>query len=444
MTPSPTEPMWLLWAVAVAMLVLALAGLLWPLLHDPAEPVAPDDDAQARLRELYRAQRDELERDVAHHALAPADRALALDELQRRLLHAFDRTPTAPDAAPRTRRWQRQAPAVVLTLALPLGALALYLQAGDPRAAALLAQVQQDTHEAAGQDIDAMVERLAARLQHQPEDLEGWMVLARSREMQEDFDTASQAYRRAIALADGRDAPPALRARMRADLADALASSRDGALDGPVQDALDQALALDPEQPKALALAGSAAWRGGDRDAARRHWTRLLGLLAPDSDIALRVRSDLARLDEGDAQPMAAPMAAPAAPAAITGTVLLAPSVRARVEPTDTVFIVARARGAGPMPVAVLRLRADRLPTTFVLDERTAMSPERPMSAFDEFDVEAWVSRSGSARHEAGQPASASRLLRLGSHDAALLIDRADPSVSPGQRDPETSTRDSR
>jgi cytochrome c-type biogenesis protein CcmH len=184
---------------------------------------------------------------------------------------------------------------------LPLGALGLYLQVGDPRAAASLAQSRPDTHAGKGIDADAMVARLAERLQQAPDDLEGWMVLARSREVQEDFAAAAQAYQRAAELAARQQAPAELQARLLADLADALASAHGGALDGPVQAALDAALALHPDQPKALALAGTAAARRGDRDAARRHWGRLLPLLEPDSDIALRLRNGIGSLDGGAA-----------------------------------------------------------------------------------------------------------------------------------------------
>jgi cytochrome c-type biogenesis protein CcmH len=291
------NPIWTLWATALALLLIALAGLLWPLLRETTAAPEGRTDIEARLRQLYRAQRDELDR----QALPPADHRQAVDELQRRLLDDIDRATAAAPAAAPDGPWRKRMPAAVLSVLLPLGALGLYLQVGDPRAAASLAQSRPDTHAGKGIDADAMVARLAERLRQAPDDLEGWMVLARSREVQEDFAAAAQAYQRAAELAARQQAPAELQARLLADLADALASAHGGALDGPVQAALDAALALHPDQPKALALAGTAAARRGDRDAARRHWGRLLPLLEPDSDIALRLRNGIGSLDGGAA-----------------------------------------------------------------------------------------------------------------------------------------------
>ncbi|MDH0868410.1 c-type cytochrome biogenesis protein CcmI, partial [Mitsuaria sp. GD03876] len=175
-------------------------------------------------------------------------------------------------------RWSRLGVAGVLSLGLPVAALAVYLEVGDPRAAAEETSGGGASHATEGVDVDAMVDRLAAKLAASPQDLQGWMVLARSREVQERYGDAVDAYRRAIALASGADQTQ-LRAKLQADLADAVGSQQGGDLGGPAQAAIDAALALDPDQPKALALAGAAAVRRGDTASARRHWTRLLGLL---------------------------------------------------------------------------------------------------------------------------------------------------------------------
>ena len=215
--------------------------------------------------------------------------------LLRPLLRAEDEAPAALDAR-RAGRWWRHGAAGVLSLALPVAALAVYLQVGDPRAAAEEATGGGATHATEGVDVDAMVDRLAAKLAAAPQDLQGWMVLARSREVQERYDQAAEAYRRAIALAAAPDQRH-LRAKLHADLADALGSQQGGDLSGPAQAAIDAALALEPDQPKALALAGAAAVRRGDAPSARLHWARLLSLLEPGSDMAQRVSADLARLD---------------------------------------------------------------------------------------------------------------------------------------------------
>lgn len=470
------NPMTWLWATALGLLLLALAGLLWPLLREPAPAgatdghtggaadgsttattgarrdghVAADDgtgEARALLRQLYRAQQAELDHELGQQTLSSADRQQAHDELQRGLLDDIDRADAASRHLGHDSAWLRRVPALVLALGLPLAALGLYGQVGDPRAAATLAQAEPMLH-AGPADVDAMVARLAERLEQQPDDLEGWVVLARSREVQERFDAASQAYQRAITLAAQQQVPAGFQARLHADLADALASSRDHALDGPVQAALDVALQLDADQPKALALAGTAALQRGDLAAARTHWQQLLGLLEPDTDIALRVQNDLARLDgaadtaasdvatrptaTGSAVALAplsaAPTASSATPAGIAprglvGIVTLAPALQAGVQPGDTLFIVARERNGGPAPIAVLKLRAGALPADFVLDDRHAMTQDRLPSAADQLTLQARISRSGSAQRQTGEPISRPLPVRAGERGIVLAID---------------------
>jgi cytochrome c-type biogenesis protein CcmH len=206
-------------------------------------------------------------------------------------------------------------------------------------------------------------------------------------------------------------------------MADAMASARGGALDKPVQAALTAALKLDAAQPKALALAGTAALREGDLAGAREYWQRLLKLLEPDSDMALRVQNDLARLEPGKP----AEVKAREAIAGLAGTVRLDPALQDRVEPGDTVFIVARAPEIGRMPVAVLRLTVAQLPMRFTLDDRNAMSPDMPLSRFDELTIEARISRSGTAQRQPGQLISPLQTVRRGNSGLTLLIGAIEP-----------------
>ena len=152
----------------------------------------------------------------------------------------------------------------------------------------------------------------------------------------------------------------------------------------------------------------------------RRHWQRLLGLLEPDSDMALRVQNDLARIDGNKPVPSLQV-------AGVSGSVRLDPVLQDRVRPDDTVFIVARAAEGSRMPVAVLRLKASQLPAKFTLDDSNAMSPERPLSGFDELTLEARISRSGTAQRQPGQPISLPLAVRRGSSGALLHIGAVEP-----------------
>lgn len=415
--------LWPLWASALALLLLTLGGLLWPLLRESNETVTGNPDAGERLRQIYRTQLAELEREHQRKSLTDDDYAQAVLELERRLLEDLDGIP-APVQLAKEGVWRKRMPAAFLSVLLPAVAFVLYLQVGDPRAAATVAMGTPDIHANTGADVEDMVRRLEERLRETPDNLEGWIVLARSREVLEDFPAATAAYQRALELAVQQKTPPALQARLYADMADAMASARGGALDKPVQAALNSALQLDAEQPKALALAGTAALREDDLAGARQYWQRLLKLLEPDSDMALRVQNDLARLEPGKQDQAPAEIKSLAG---LTGTVRLDPALQDRVEPGDTVFIVARAAETGRMPVAVLRLTAAQLPAQFKLDDTNAMTPDMPLSRFDELMIEARISRSGTAQRQPGQPVSIVQTVRRGSAGLTLLIGAIEP-----------------
>lgn len=398
--------LWPLAVVAIALLLVALAGLLWPLLREPREAPA---DARQRLCELYRRKQAEL----AQEPLAADDRQQASDELQLALLRDLE---ALPQAAPHDRARHKYLPAALLSLALPSAAVALYLHTGDPRAVAELALAAPRMHAGGGDNVETAVARLAARLGAEPDDLEGWVVLARSQDAMERFGDAAKSYRQALTVAERQQLPGPLRARLHADLADVLASARQGALDGPVRDAISAALALDADQPKALALAGAAALRDQDVSAARVHWQRLLGLLQPGSAMALRVEADLQRLADS----------APVTRTALRARITVDAGLIDKVPPQATVFVVARPEGERK-PLAVLRLRASDLPADVIVDDRHAMSPDRPLARFAAVTLQARLSSTGQAAPQPGDWASDELRTSPAEPGVVLVLRRTEP-----------------
>lgn len=184
-----------------------------------------------------------------------------------------------PAAGSSRRRW----PSALVALLLPLAAVLSYARLGAPGA------IGRDTappHRLAEADMEGMVQRLYTRLQAQPENLPGWFTLARSLEVLERWDEAAAAWRQALKLApDDAD--------LLADAADAIATVQQGALEGEPAALVARALQADPQHPKALALAATAAQRAGRREAAIGLWQRLLAVLPADAEAAQRVRDSL-------------------------------------------------------------------------------------------------------------------------------------------------------
>lgn len=410
-----------LWLIVLALLLATLLCLVPPLLRrTPAVETASD----ASVRAFYLAQREQLRRDLDHGALSPQAYARADEELQRDLLQdlAMRRDPRARLGGQRA----SIAAACVLTVAVPVAAVLLYGQLGNPRAAATIAMSQTPEPHAqeADNDMALAINALAQRLRASPDDADGWYMLARSYETLGRYNDAIAAYQEVLRLVPGQ--PVVL-----ADLADALLSARQGQPDGDSVAAVAQALQAEPDQPKALALAGMMAMRRGDAAEALTHWERLQRLLPADSDAARQIQTNIAQaraMATGGAggasvaaasgtssasavaagstpaasAPPTAPAAMPSSPARIAGRARIADTLRGQVAPNDTVFILARPMEGSRMPVAILKMQVADLPRAFVLDDSTAMSPDATLSKAGKVRVEIRVSRSGNAAAQSG------------------------------------------
>lgn len=181
--------------------------------------------------------------------------------------------------------WIARAPAVAAGVAVPLLAVPLYFALGNP--AALSPQPQAGPHGIEARQIDAMLGRLAARLENNPQDAEGWILAARSFATLGRFAEANTAFARAVVLVPDR-------AQLFADYADTLAASRGGRLQGEPEQLVDRALRLEPDNPKALALAGTIAFKNKEFGKAVDHWQRLQGSIPADSEFAERIRANIA------------------------------------------------------------------------------------------------------------------------------------------------------
>lgn len=279
--------------------------------------------------------------------------------------------------------------------------------AAPPPAAA---QVDSGEQQVTDEQVAEVVDRMAKRLQEQPGDAAGWALLARAYSALGRFPEAVQAFAKALALTP--DDP-----YLMADYADALAA-QNGKFGPEALALIDRALAIDPQNLKALALSGSAAYDRRDFATAVRQWETVAAGLEADSPMRPQVLASIAQAREAGGLPPAPPppaaaprpappavQTAPAAPdaaAGVSGRVSVAPALAARLDPEDTVFILARPASGGRMPLAILRKQAKDLPTTFTLDDSMAMAPGATISGQAQVIVTARVSKSGEAMPQPG------------------------------------------
>jgi len=311
-----------------------------------------------------------------------------------------------------------------------------YWQTGSPsliRDAAPVAGAPATESTAAGaaggqpalQQIEAMVGKLAEWMKANPDDAEGWMMLARSYAVLGRFAEAIPAYAHAAELQPDN-------ASLLADYADAVAAPEQTANNPRSLALIERALTADPNHFKALALAGSAAFDRGEYTVAIAYWQKIADQLPPGSELAPRVQSMIADAREKlGAAGAATPLAAATPPASatkattgtsVTGTVTLDPALAAQAAPGDSVFVFARAAAGSRMPLAVQRAQVKDLPLAFRLDDSMAMAPGMTLSSATQLTVGARISKSGTAIAQPGDLAGETTGIKPGASDVAIRI----------------------
>lgn len=417
--------MMLFWGLAALLVMVALAFVLPALVRRGARgadgspdvaaaPAAPSSNRALNIA-VYRDQQRELEADQRAGVLTSEQYERARLELERRLLDDVAASETAVVDAAAARPASR-APALVVGILLPLAAVGLYLVVGNPRALSPAALPQDASKGVTAAQVEAMVSKLAERMKQNPDDAQGWAMLGKSYAVMGRFEDAASAYAKAAERAPGNP-------HVLADYADALAMARGQSLQGEPETLVLRALQIDPDHAKSLALAGTAAFERKDYSGALKHWERLAATLPPDSEMARDVQASIAEarglLGGGkDARVQSA-----GAASGVSGTVTLAPALKKKAAPGDTVFIFARAAEGPRMPLAIIRKKVSDLPFTFTLDDSLAMSPQSRLSGAPQVIVGARISKTGEAAPRPGDLQGASKPVGNTSTGVAVVID---------------------
>ncbi|MBK7615364.1 MAG: tetratricopeptide repeat protein [Vitreoscilla sp.] len=279
-------------------------------------------------------------------------------------------------------------------------------QPGTAAAASGDAGTSGAPHELGSAQIEGMINTLAEKLKAEPNNADGWLMLGRSYAALQRYPEAIPAFRKAMELQPKN-------ALAMADLADAIAMTQQRSFKGEPTKLIEAALKAEPDNLKALALAGTLAYENKDLPGAIKHWERAVKAGPADNELVRQLQENINEVRKMAGMPVAEPAAAggaapqaAAAPAAfataITGKVTLAPALAAKAAPDDTVFIYARAAEGSRMPLAILKKRVSDLPVSFTLDDSMAMSPAATLSGAKAVIVGARVSKSGQAMQQPG------------------------------------------
>ena len=270
----------------------------------------------------------------------------------------------------------------------------------------------------------AMVGRLARRLEREPNDLQGWLMLGRSYAVIEQYPLAARAYSRADRLAGGSNVDALT------GMAEALVLSNQGGLDGKPGRLFEQALQIDPASTKALFYSAIAAMERREFPLAKERFVRLLEG-SPPPEVRRLIEEQILALDSPAAQlasatPAAGGAAAPAAPAAADASVVevplritLAAGVAGRADAGAPLFILARVPGQRGPPLAARRLTAT-FPQDVELRSTDAMIAGSGFTAGQELEIEARVANGGSAISRSGDPFGTA-LIRAGSKERITI-----------------------
>ena len=435
------------WILAAGLTSLAILFIARPLLSGGASDASP---SQSELNlQIARSRLAELDADLAAGVLDQGQSAAARKDLERELLSDLHdcalqgdqilgsrdattaRTPDKTAGADRA-PWL----ALLLILAVPTGAVLTYLELGDreiiPRietaAATAVAPVADHAAGPEGQSLpslETLAQGLAERMQQNPDNLEGWLMLGRTYVAIDQPAKALEAMERAFQLAPDD-------AGVMVGYAEALAANSGNQLDGQPAELIQAALEREPDNASARWLSGMLAFQQARFAEAAATWQGILTELDPAGEDAVQMREmitearrrgGLPEAPSGAAPGGISPALPPDAPAAaaaqaqvsqadpaqeiqataadqgprIQVSVTLAPELAAQGNPTDTLFIYARAAAGPPMPLAVSRVTAADLPATVTLDDSSAVVPAMRLSSFPQVIVGARISKSGQA-----------------------------------------------
>ena len=289
----------LFWLICAIFIAIALAFILPTALqkNENAQQAIADERKHANIA-IYRDQLAELEADLRNGIVSQEQYAQDRDEIERRMLEDTATTTTTTPRKTATAPPPSRSTAYALAVGLPLVAVILYFEVGAPKSIGETATTQapfasssagpMQGGERSQEQIEANVAALAKRLKENPSDAQGWTMLARSYNAMERYGEATGAYAKATEL-QPKDAD------LLAEYAFASAMAGGKSLEGKPTEIINQALKVDPENAKALQLAGSAAFQAKDYNKAVEYWQRVLKKVPPGSEVAETITQ---RIDE--------------------------------------------------------------------------------------------------------------------------------------------------
>ncbi|MDH3325600.1 MAG: c-type cytochrome biogenesis protein CcmI [Gammaproteobacteria bacterium] len=420
------------WAVAAVFILIAFAFLLPPLFkkRDTSSTVARKDLTVT----VYQDQFTELDNDLKNEVISHDQYLQAKTDLEKNLLEDIGKAKKADDEEnDRPSPLGNKIGALVIVLAIPVLTLSLYgewgagVEAIDPDSIPEEVKAANQKHNQK-ETIEKMLIQLEQRLKDDPNDGEGWFMLARSYQFLKRHDDAVVAFEKSLPLGGNQSAD------VLSSYADAVAMAANRQLTDKAVDVLKQAVAIDPVHVKSLWLLGTAFYQNKNYPDALKYWERLHMVLTPGSDDANQIAMNIGEvrsvlglppMEVGAAVsslPVPAAMNAEISDVRVQGSVSLSGAIASKASPEDIVFVFARAATGPRMPLAIIRKQVKDLPFDFTLDDSLAMNPSMKISSVPQVVVGARISKSGNAMPQPGDLQGASNVITLADNKAVKII----------------------
>jgi cytochrome c-type biogenesis protein CcmH len=381
--------------IAFGIALCVAAVFLWVLLRE-RKPLTQASQASANAK-VYRDQILDLDREHDSGHISDEEWQQSRDELSMRLL---EDTSAADDPVAKTEKpavWT----AVVLAVALPISAMGFYMWVGEPEALNPMALKSPDQVDQ--KDLAKLAETLADKLQSQPENLQGWVMLGRTYRTLENFDASIKAYDAALKLSADDD--------LQLERIEVIAMQRQGNFDGEPWRVIRDILQKDPQHYGALLTAGSASYAERKYADALKYWEQARKPLEANHPDLPGLENAIATVRETMGLPAKAAStgsstssgsAAASSALNVSGQISLSAALKAKASPNDAVFVYATPANGDRMPLAIMKTTVSQLPLNFTLDDSTAMTPDRKLSAAGEVFIKVRVSKSGNAMPQSG------------------------------------------
>jgi cytochrome c-type biogenesis protein CcmH len=303
--------------------------------------------------------------------------------------------------------------ATIMALAVPAVVVLLYVSVGNFEwPDGVRQESRQELPNSDVPDMSAAIASLEERLRGEPDDLEGWLLLGRANVQMQQYPAAQRAYLAAINLDNGTEAKLGLAETQI--LMDRTSLGREAGV------LIEEVLAAEPDNPRALFYGGMAAMTRNDVPLLQERWRRLL-TLSPPPNVRQMIEEQLAALGPAESGENVAPVTPTVVQGAIKVRVAVTDELLAQIDPGAVLFLVAREPARPGPPIAVVRQSAANLPAVIEISDANAMLPGRSISALDRVQLIARISNSGEPIAQAGD-ISGERILETATAQSELVI----------------------